>query len=205
LAIDQVEAGFGQLQTTDHGLRVKTAQHDANGQGGILVGLRRHLDSINKNFIGIAVSGGQRDHIDLHAVLAGDACLLLRLANVFIAVTDEHDALSGPLGKGCQRQLDGGGDVRVGIIDGAIDFFETEFRNARGGQFQTRPATEDDHSGAIPLLGPLANRFIDEIHDPLFAEVFVPFSVLFGRNAQGAVPGKEYRHVFVLLTCMCFG
>ncbi len=131
LIVDHVEAGLGQLQAADDDIRMEAAQDDANGQARILVGMRRHFDAIDQHFVGIAVARGERDDIDLHAVLPGDARLLLGLADVLVAVADEDDALGRAFRKGGQGELDGRRDIGIGVVDGAVDLAETQLARRR--------------------------------------------------------------------------
>ena len=100
-------------------------------QARTLLGQRRRLDALDQHLVLVAAAGGERHHVDLHAVLPGDAGLLLGLAEVLVAVADEDDALAGALGEGGQGQLDGGGDVGVVVVDRAGDLREAEPRHAR--------------------------------------------------------------------------
>ncbi len=71
------------------------------------------LDALDQHLVRIAVAGGRGQHVDLDAVLPGDARLLLRLADVLVAVADEDDTLGSAFGKRSQRQFYRGGNVRV--------------------------------------------------------------------------------------------
>ena len=97
LVLDQAE--FGQRERAGHDLWMIAAENDAQRHAGVLVGVGRRLDTLDQYLVDAAADRGDGHHVDLHAVLPGEARLLIGLAQVLVAVADEDDALGGPFGE----------------------------------------------------------------------------------------------------------
>jgi hypothetical protein len=70
-----------------------------DAHAGALVDQGRGLERFDQHLVLVVPARGDREHVDLDAVLAGDAGLLLGLAQVLVAVADQHDALACTLGE----------------------------------------------------------------------------------------------------------
>src|SRR5262249_38027956 len=109
------------------------------------------FDSLHEDLVFVLVAGCQGDNVNLHAVLPGNLGLLLGVAQVFVAVADQNNALTSPFRKRSQSQFDGGCDVRVITVDGAggVLEFEVEAGSMARRQFQPWPQAKKDETSLI--------------------------------------------------------
>src|SRR6516165_3711568 len=201
----RIERDLAQIHPRDDHLRMKTADDDAHRQTRIFFRQRRCLNAFDEDFILVLSARRDRHDIDLHAVLLGDAGLLLGAPQVFVAVGDQDDAFAGSFREGCERQLHGGGNVGVTVVDLAQYLREAELGHAAGGQLDARLLAENDDADAVAgvLRAAQGDRLVDEVEEALFAQILAALE--FRRHAQRPVPQENYRNAVVRLAPIGFG
>ena len=102
-----------------------------------------------------------RQHIDAHARLRKALGLLDRVAQVLVAVADDHDSLGGVLGKRGLGEFHRRGQVGVFGIEHAFDLRGQLHVVVERRDFDGGVAAEDDHAHAIAVLAMLPDLGVD--------------------------------------------